>query len=134
MDWTVGPSFCTLSSHLASYWNTCPFGRGLSILKGFPSGSDGKASACNAGDLGLTPVSERSPGGGNGNPLQYSCLENPIDREAWCAAVHGVVKSWTPLSNFTLSILHCCNLPQSLLTQSLFLYTIWFPPLGLLRS
>ena len=50
---------------------------------GFPGGSDGKASVCNAGDLGLIPESGRSPGEGNGNPLQYSCLENPMDRGAW---------------------------------------------------
>ena len=51
-------------------------------LKGFPGGSDGKASTCNAGDLGLIPGLGRSPGEGNGNPLQYSCLENPMDRRA----------------------------------------------------
>ena len=50
---------------------------------GFPGGSDGKASACNAGDLGSIPESGRSPGEGNGNPLQYSCLENSMDRGAW---------------------------------------------------
>ena len=50
---------------------------------GFPGGSDGKASAYNAGDLGSIPGSGRSPGEGNGNPLQYSCLENPMDGEAW---------------------------------------------------
>ena len=50
--------------------------------KGFPGGSDGKASACNAGDLGSIPGSGRSPGEGNGNPLQYSCLENSMDRGA----------------------------------------------------
>ena len=49
----------------------------------FPDGSGGKASACNAGDLGLIPELGRSPGEGNGNPLQYSCLENPMDRGAW---------------------------------------------------
>ena len=49
----------------------------------FPGGSEGKASACNAGDLGSIPGSGRSPGEGNGNPLQYPCLENPMDREAW---------------------------------------------------
>ena len=54
-----------------------------STLAGFPSGSDGKASACNAGDPGLIPGSGRCPGEGNGNPLQYSCLENPMDGEAW---------------------------------------------------
>ena len=50
---------------------------------GFPCGSESKAAACNAGELGLIPGSGRSPGEGNGNPLQYSCLENPIDREGW---------------------------------------------------
>ena len=52
-----------------------------------------KESACNAGDLDSIPGSERSPGEGNGNPLQYSCLENPMDRQAWQATVHGVAKS-----------------------------------------
>ena len=63
---------------------------GLSILYtvnikflGFPGSSEGKASACNAGDLGSIPGSGRSPGEGNGSPLQYACLENPLDREAW---------------------------------------------------
>ena len=61
--------------------------------------SDGKESACNAGDLGLIPGSGRSPGEGNGNPLQCSCLENPLDGGAWCATVHGVTKSQTRLSD-----------------------------------
>ena len=52
----------------------------------------GKESACNAGDLGLTPGSGRSPGGGHGNPLQYSCLEDPMDRGAWRATVRGVTR------------------------------------------
>ena len=59
---------------------------------GFPHSSVSKKSACNAGNLGLIPGSERSPGEGNGNPLQYSCLENPMDREAWQATVHGVAR------------------------------------------
>jgi len=59
----------------------------------FPGGSDSKESAYNAGDLGSTPGSGRSPGGGNGNPLQYSCLENTMDRGAWRVAVHGVAES-----------------------------------------
>ena len=63
-----------------------------STYKPFPGGSDGKESACNAGDLGLIPGWGRSPGEGNGYPLQYSCLENPIDRGAWQATVHGVTK------------------------------------------
>ena len=58
----------------------------------FPGGSDGKASACNAGDLGSIPGSGRSPGEGNGNPLQYSCLENPMDRGALQATVHGIAR------------------------------------------
>ena len=55
-------------------------------------GSDSKESTCNAGDSGLIPGSGRSPGEGNGNPLQYSCLENPRDRGAWQARIHGVAK------------------------------------------
>ena len=55
----------------------------LGIKKIFPGGSEGKVSVCNAGDLGLISGSGRSPGEGNGNPLQYSCLENPMDGEAW---------------------------------------------------
>ena len=66
----------------------------------FPGGSDGKASACNAEDPGLIPGSGRSPGEQNGNTLQYSCLENSMDRGAWEATVHGVANSWTQLSNF----------------------------------
>ena len=60
-----------------------------------------KASGYNVGDLGSIPGSGRYPGEGNGNPLQYSCLENRMDRGAWWAAAHGVAKSWTRLSNFT---------------------------------
>ena len=54
------------------------------VFIGFPGGSDGKASVYNAGDLSLFPGSGRFPGEGNGNPLQYSCLENPLDGGAWC--------------------------------------------------
>ena len=67
----------------------------------FLGGSDGKASACNAGDTGSIPGSGRSPGEGNGSPLQYSCLENPMDGGAWWATVHGVAKSQAKLSDFT---------------------------------
>ena len=73
----------------------------LRYPKGFPCGSDSKVSACNEGDLGSIPGSGRSPGEGNGNPLQHSCLENPMDRGAWWATVHGVAKSRTRLSDFT---------------------------------
>ena len=61
--------------------------------------TDGKASTCNAGDLGSIPGLGRFPGEGNGNPLQDSCLENSMDRGAWWATVHGVAKSWTWLSD-----------------------------------
>ena len=61
----------------------------------FPDGSDSKESACNAGDPGLIPGLGRFPGEENGNPLQYSYLENSMDRGAWCVKVHGVAKSRT---------------------------------------
>ena len=61
-------------------------------MKVFPHSSVGKDSVCNAGDLGLIPGSGRFPGEGNGNPFQYSCLENSIDRGDWQAIVHGVVR------------------------------------------
>ena len=66
--------------------------------KGFPGGSDGKESTCNAGVAGLIPGSGRSSGEGNDNPLQYSCLGNPMDGGAWRAILHGITKSWTRLS------------------------------------
>ena len=65
------------------------------LLLGFPGGSDGKEPAQNAGDPGSIPGLGRSPGGGNGSPLQYSCLENPMDGGAWRATVHGDAKSRT---------------------------------------
>ena len=74
---------------------------------GFPGGAEVKVSACNVGDLGSIPGSGRSPGEGNGNSLQNSCLENPMDGGAWWVTVHGVTKSQTRLSdfNFTFSFL-----------------------------
>ena len=66
---------------------------------GFPGGSDGKESACNAGDLGSIPGSGRSPGVGNGNPLEYSCWDNPMGRGAWRATAHAITESQTTLSN-----------------------------------
>ena len=68
-------------------------------------GSDSKASAYNAGDPGLIPGSGRSPRKGNGNSLQYSCLENPMYRGLWLSSVHGVAKSRTRLSDFTSLLL-----------------------------
>ena len=88
-------------------WEACsPWGRKESdtterldwaepFLWSFPGGSDGIESACNAGDLGSNPGSWRSPGEGNGNPLQYSCLENFMDGGAWQVTVHKVAKNWT---------------------------------------
>ena len=72
----------------------------LNMLLGFPHSSVGKESASNAGDLGLIPGSGRSPGEGNGNPLQFSCLKNPMDRGAWKATAQRVAKSWTRLSDY----------------------------------
>ena len=69
------------------------------VFSGFPGGSNGRESACNVGYLGSIPGSGRSPRGGNGNLLQYSCLENSMHRGAWWATVHGVAKSWTRLSD-----------------------------------
>ena len=69
----------------------------LNMAQGFLGGSNGKESACNAGDPGSIPGSGRSPGEENGNPPQYSCLGNPMDRGTWWATVHGVTMSQTPL-------------------------------------
>ena len=68
-------------------------------LMGFPGGSDGKESACSAGDTGSIPGSGRSPGERNGYPLQYSCLEKSMGREAWQATVHGVAKKTEQLTH-----------------------------------
>ena len=81
---TLGPRFLC-----QCYW------RSLTTGVGFRGGSDGKESACNAGDPGLIPGLGRLPGEGNGNALQYSCLENSMDRGAWWATVPGVIKSQT---------------------------------------
>ena len=71
----------------------------LTLYVGFPGGSDSKESACNVGDMGLILGLGRSPGEGNGNPLQYSCLENSMDRGGWWTIVHVVTKSGTRLSD-----------------------------------
>ena len=82
-----------------------------------PQGLSGKETACSTGDACLIPGLGQSPGGGNGNPPQYSCLENPTDRGAWPAAGHGVLKNWMqlsmcthvqrPLSWWVCLVLHC---------------------------
>ena len=71
---------------------------------GFPGGSEGKESACNAGDADLIPGLERSPGEQNGFPLQDSCLENPMGRGTWQATVHGVAESQTQLRDYHFSL------------------------------
>ena len=68
-------------------------------MVGFPGGSNGEEFACNAGDLASIPGSGRYPGKGNGNPLQYSCLDNSMDRGAWQTTVSGAAKNQTRLSN-----------------------------------
>ena len=67
----------------------------MEFFLGFPGGSVVKNLPANAGDIGSIPGWGRSPGGGNGKPLQYCCLKNPVGREAWQAIVHGVTKNWT---------------------------------------
>ena len=89
------------------------------FLRGFPSGSDGKESAFNVGDLSLIPELGRSPGEGNGYPLQYSCLENPLDKGAWLATAHRVIKSQTRLKQLSMHIgMHVCHLSDFLDLQS----------------
>ena len=87
-------------------WHSCliPFSWVPYFSQGFPGGSEVKASASSAGDSGSIPGSGRPPGEGNGKPLQYSCLENPMDREAFWATVHGVAESWTRWSDFTFTL------------------------------
>ena len=87
--------FLSLSLHFCLCSNSTAVAYCLmfAILVGFPGDSGGNESVCNAGDVGSVSGLGRSPGEGNGNPLQYSCLENPKDREAWQATVHGVAKS-----------------------------------------
>ena len=99
-------SFSTFKIHVYKYFSEAKtvihfkipvisqsFGRVPIKMGGFSGGSDGKASACNAGDPGSIPGSGRSPGEGNGNPLQYSCLEHSMDGGAWWATVHGIAES-----------------------------------------
>ena len=81
----------------------------------FPGDSELKVPACNAGDLGSIPGSGRFPGEGNDNPLQYSCLVNPMDRGAWRATVRGVTKSPTQLSDFNFHF------------HFFILYWLWYP-------
>ena len=79
------------------------------MCSGLPWWLSGKESACNVGDLSLIPGSRRSPREGNGNPLQYSCLENPTDRGALRATVHGVAKSQTELKQLSTHVCKMCS-------------------------
>ena len=81
-----------VSFHQLNIMTSTVGGRFYFFWYGFPCGPAGKESTCNAGDLGLIPELGRSPGEGNGNPLKYSCLENPMDRGFWKATVHGVAR------------------------------------------
>ena len=97
---------------------------------GFPGGSDGKVSACNGGSI---PGSGRSPGEGNGNPLQYSCLENSMERGALEATVHGVAKSRTGLSDFTHSLLGTYYFRVIFLSEFVHYLTVFIIPSSAFR-
>ena len=100
MIWRLATNFMGISdrSLYGELWRTFYFLKMLSLflldmhieLAGFPGGTSGKEPTCNGGGVGSVPGSGRSPGEGHGNPLQYSGLENPMDRGAWWATVHGV--------------------------------------------
>ena len=85
---------------------------------GFPGGSEGKASACSAGGQVSIPESGRYPEEGNGNPLQYPCLENPVDGETWKATVHGVTKRQTRLSNLTFTFTVCLGVQHNNMAET----------------
>ena len=82
-----------------SFLRNCPYAIWKLSESLVPGGSEGKESICNARDLSCIPGSDRFPGEGNGYPLQYSCLENPMDRGAWQVTVHGISKSQTQLQD-----------------------------------
>ena len=89
------PFQCLGTTALEVEWHRLPLSDMGDEVLGFPWWISSKESACNAGDPGLIPESGRSPGEGHGNPLQYSCLENPTDRGAWWATVYRVTESWS---------------------------------------
>ena len=96
----------------------------MKVIWDFPDGSDGKASAYNAGDLGSIPGLGRFPGEGNGNPLQYSCLENPMDGGAWCRPLS--MGSQRVRHDWATSLHSCSKDPNSLKTfRGRFLKTRW---------
>ena len=99
-------------------------------MAGFPCSSASKETACNARDLGSTPGSGRSPGEGNGNPLQYSCLENLMDRGAWQATVHGVTRVGHHLvTNPPLYIWHYFQFSSHLAYERLKICSVFYPVL-----
>ena len=94
-EYKVFTLICNFPQHFLDTLKTDQLKIPRNLTTSFAGGSDSKASAYNVGDLGSIPGSRRSSGEGNGNTLQYSCLENPMDRGAWWAAAHGAAKSWT---------------------------------------
>ena len=110
IQWTItaGDLRDDILSQTRTLFSTCTtdvFSVWVTYMSLIPGVSDSEESVCNAGDLGSIPESGRSPGEGNGYPLQYSCLENSRDRGAWWTAVHGIIKSQTRLSDNTLTML-----------------------------
>ena len=99
ISWLQSPFAVFLEPKKRKSVTTSTFSPFICYEVGFPGGSEDKAFAYNAGDPGSIPGLGRSPGEGNGNPLQYSCLKNPMDRGAWQATVHGVAKNRTQLNN-----------------------------------
>ena len=93
-----------MSSSPSFHYGNTPGNCGAARVLGFPGGSDGEESACSAGDPGSIPGSGTHPGGGNGNPFQYPCLENPMIRGAWWATVRGVAKESDTTEQLTLSL------------------------------
>ena len=105
IPWTEEPGglLSIGSQRVGRVWSNLACMHAQVILRGFPGGSDGEEPVCHAGCPGLIPQSRRSPGEGHCNPLQCSCLENPMDRGAWWATVHGVAQSQRRLTNFWIS-------------------------------
>ena len=103
----IGPRIYVWTLNRPFYDHICLVNTETVLMFSFPGGSEVKASASNTGDLGSIPGSGRSPRERNGNPLQYSCLENLMDGGAWWATVHGVAKSRTRLSDFTFNLKIC---------------------------
>ena len=124
-DGSIADTTCFVFQILLRLWI---FGQ-VTSHQALPRWSVGKESACNAGELGLIPGLERSPGVRNGNPLQYSYLENSMDRGAWRATVHGVAKSQTQLNDLTWhSIAHFSSFQSSGLLSSKYIsLPLFFP-------